>query len=123
MASTSEILPLYRAFLRVQRSWPEQENRAVRMKIYLLDRLRTEFREPTSEVNSRIQYGQEQLASLRRMLDNKVEEKYPLQSDTLRSFLPPAKAYALLDQESVDSLAGKTSVSYLKHYLATKLQS
>ncbi|KAI8593068.1 hypothetical protein BDZ88DRAFT_405392 [Geranomyces variabilis] len=124
--TTTEILSLYRSFVRVQRSWPRQDARPARLRDYILTRVRTDFREPQVEgldVASRYQQGQRELASLQRILDGKIESEFALpETSPLLTFLPAQKTYTLLDQESQNTLEEKGSVSFLKDYLASKFE-
>ncbi|KAJ3157468.1 hypothetical protein HDU86_003360 [Geranomyces michiganensis] len=121
--TTTEILSLYRSFLRLQRNWPRQDGRPARLRDYILTRVRTDFRDPAQDVAGRYQQGQRELASLERILDGHMEAEFALpQTSPLLTFLPAQKTYALLDQESQNTLEEKGSVSFLKDYLASKFE-
>ncbi|KND00520.1 uncharacterized protein SPPG_04830 [Spizellomyces punctatus DAOM BR117] len=123
MAVHPEVRQLYRSFLRLHASWPPQPSRPARLQSYILTRVRNEFRQPTESLAERVKYGQEQLASLQRILNNEIEKKYPIpETSPIPAFLPPKKTYTLLDQEAQDTLEEKTTVSYFKDYLASKFE-
>ncbi|KAJ3289932.1 hypothetical protein HK104_007119 [Borealophlyctis nickersoniae] len=136
----SEVLSLYRSFMRVQRRWPPQETREARFSEYIHTRLRQEFTAPSADfsgngkavdlkeedVRERVVRGREELAALKRMCDGEVERKpnqYPLSdSSPLRAFLPAKRLFSLLDQESQERFNEKSNLFFLKTYLASKLK-
>ncbi|KAJ3332326.1 hypothetical protein HDU76_000606 [Blyttiomyces sp. JEL0837] len=122
-ASTSEIINLYRGFLRLQKKWPQQEGRERRLSIKILNDVRNGFR--SVDGNLDLVKAKREFEALKRILDGQCEKKYPLpQSSTIMSRLPPAKTYQLLDENAQEALSEKnvSTATFLPTYLWSSIR-
>jgi hypothetical protein len=93
---------LYREYLRILRVWPKQPNRQHRFDVFL-SRLKDEFRKyPIAE-------KQLQVEALRTMVNDELEKKYTKEDSMLKSYLPTAETFTLLDQRGQQELEVKRS--------------
>ncbi|EGF77288.1 hypothetical protein BATDEDRAFT_27574 [Batrachochytrium dendrobatidis JAM81] len=126
MASRQEVIGLYRQYIKAYRRWPKQEQRRQDFRAYMLNRLRTEFRQSASQaaIMERLAYGRQELNALESVINGEMEEKYSLRDDGLiRSFMPASRTFTLLDQPAQEGLSEKnaTTWTFIGAYLAGKL--
>ncbi|OAJ37911.1 hypothetical protein BDEG_21881 [Batrachochytrium dendrobatidis JEL423] len=135
MASRQEVIGLYRQYIKAYRRWPKQEQRRQDFRAYMLNRLRTEFRQSASQaaIMERLAYGRQELNALESVINGEMEEKVYLDMSVnalfyvddglIRSFMPASRTFTLLDQPAQEGLSEKnaTTWTFIGAYLAGKL--
>ncbi|KAJ3117968.1 hypothetical protein HDU96_004644 [Phlyctochytrium bullatum] len=90
--SKSEVLGLYRAFLRVQRQWPAQEGRKNRLSLYIRDKVRNDFRQhaktPETEAKNLLAKATSELEALKYLADGRCEKESGGSSNNGRTSQP-----------------------------------
>ncbi|KAI8893793.1 hypothetical protein BC833DRAFT_544228 [Globomyces pollinis-pini] len=105
----SQVLKSYKQLLRLTQRWPKQDKREFNFQQHLKTKIQTEFRtNPNLDINLMNQWYHQYSD----MIENNIEKKYPLSSQSqMKSYLPTPRTYHLLDKETMKSLESTSSLS------------
>ena len=115
----------YRNLLKAIKPWPQQEEKAARLKEFLTQHIKTSFRRDTigetaEQLREKLNNANLQIDSIKRLLGNESQKKFGPEKDSslLLGFLPPKKLFALLEKKTQDELKEKSQLSFLKYHFS-----